>query len=159
MNALLRVRICYCIAHSNDVSKRSDVCERSANVAHFSYRCERCEHFDACSEFRVLREACEAHSGAHRVARVKQFRLTRAAFDVVEGGSQVVTGHVIPREAPEFLVPVGIQRYMSSAECIAAHVANPHVEAGVREQILCNAYRSKLLYSYVSPSLFVQVKY
>ena len=87
-------------------------------------------------DLRVAREGREAHHCAKRVAHVEELRLARVRAHVLECGAQVEPSDVVVAVAPEGAVPVGIVRRVRATVRVAAHVAEPHVEARVRQQEL-----------------------
>ena len=86
------------------------------------------------------------------MARVEELLLARAAGDVVERGGQVVLGDVVEREAPVLEVIVRIECSVRSTVRVATHVADPHVEARVRQEKLNS--KAEPIRDYVRQKLF-----
>lgn len=84
----------------------------------------------------IARERREAHHCAERVAHVEELRLSSDKANVIERSAQVELRDVVVAVAPEFLVPVRIICDVIAAVSIAAHIAEPYVEAGIGQNEL-----------------------
>ena len=112
----------------------AEVLEGGGHARHVGGGGEREKIPDLAIKTRVGARRRDQHHRALRVADVIELVLPGGFQHEVDGGGNVVLGHLVEAELPEPLV-VGAQRSVAAGVLVAPDVAQPHVEAGVVQQV------------------------